>query len=87
MEISTFWAGFGCLILALVASAIHMGKGAKYLTYLAFVLVTLSIIVRGIDTGHGPFSSMYEFGIAFAWGVIGAGIFFEWRYKASVIKI
>ncbi len=39
---------------------------------LAWAFLTVSIIARGIQTGHGPFSNMYEFTVAFVWGVLGA---------------
>jgi cytochrome c-type biogenesis protein CcsB len=45
------------------------------------VLNSLVIISRAIETGHGPFSSMYEFAVAFAWGVIVMGVLFRWHYK------
>ena len=64
----------------------------KILTYinltvlsLAFISMTISIISRTISTGHGPFSSMYEFAIAFVWGVILIGIIFWLRYKMPVV--
>lgn len=59
---------------------------AKILTILSLVLVTLTIVFRAIQTGHGPFSSMYEFALAFAWGIIIMGIIFEWVYKTAIVR-
>lgn len=53
--------------------------------WLSLLAVTVTIISRTIETGHGPFSSMYEFAIAFGWGVIAAGIFYRWRYKTGAV--
>jgi cytochrome c-type biogenesis protein CcsB len=53
---------------------------------LTLVFVTLTIISRGIESGHAPFSSMYEFAVAFAWGVIVFGIFSRWRYKTAAMQ-
>jgi len=52
---------------------------------LTLVFVSLAIIGRVIETGHGPFSSMYEFAIAFSWGIILVGLIFRWRYHTGAI--
>lgn len=59
---------------------------AKILTYLSLVFVTLTIIFRAVQTGHGPFSNMYEFAIAFSWGIIIMGVLFEWRFNTAAAK-
>ena len=50
---------------------------------LGFVFLTMVIIARWIETGHGPFSNMYEFAVAFAWGTVLMGFFFQRRYKTG----
>jgi len=59
---------------------------ARILTALTLVFITLAIVFRAIQTGHGPFSNMYEFALSFAWGILVMGIFFEWRYKTAAVK-
>ena len=59
---------------------------ARVLAALTLVFITLAIVFRAIQTGHGPFSNMYEFALSFAWGIIVMGIFFEWRYKTAAVK-
>ena len=54
---------------------------------LAFALVSLSIIARVIASGRGPFSNMYEFSLAFSWGIIGVSLFFLWRYRITIIGV
>ena len=54
---------------------------------LAFLLLTMSIVARVIQTGHGPFSNMYEFSVAFSWGIVAMGLYFQWRFKAPAVKI
>jgi ABC-type transport system involved in cytochrome c biogenesis permease subunit len=49
---------------------------ARILTALTLVFITLAIVFRAIQTGHGPFSNMYEFALAFAWGIVVMGVFF-----------
>jgi cytochrome c-type biogenesis protein CcsB len=49
-------------------------------------LLTTSIVARGIATGQGPFSNMYEFTTAFAWGIAAAGLFFWWRHRIQLVN-
>jgi cytochrome c-type biogenesis protein CcsB len=57
----------------------------RILTTLTLVAITLTIVFRAIQTGHGPFSNMYEFALAFAWGIVVMGALFEWRYKTAAL--
>jgi cytochrome c-type biogenesis protein CcsB len=54
---------------------------------LALLLLTVSIVARVIQTGHGPFSNMYEFSVAFSWGIVAMGLYFQWRFKVPAVKI
>ena len=60
---------------------------AEKLTLLALVALTVSLIARTIVTGHGPFTNQYEFAVAFAWGIIAAYVYFEWRYKVRLLAL
>ncbi len=51
-----------------------------------FVLLTGFITLRWIDTGHGPFSGMYEFAIAFSWGIVGLGVLYWLRYRVMLVS-
>jgi ABC-type transport system involved in cytochrome c biogenesis permease subunit len=53
---------------------------------IGLLCITVSLTVRAISTGHGPFSSMYEFAAAFSWGIVIMGLFFWRRYKMPVIS-
>jgi cytochrome c-type biogenesis protein CcsB len=57
------------------------------LTVLGGLLITVLIINRAVITGHAPFSNMYEFAVAFSWGIVVMGLFFWWRYHATLITI
>jgi cytochrome c-type biogenesis protein CcsB len=52
---------------------------------LALALITTSLITRIVESGHGPFSNMYEFSVAFSWGIIAVSLFFLWRYRIAII--
>ncbi|MHB1377312.1 MAG: c-type cytochrome biogenesis protein CcsB [Candidatus Humimicrobiaceae bacterium] len=72
------------------AAAAVPGNGlfltAKILTVLSLAFITLTIVFRAIQTGHGPFSNMYEFALAFAWGIVVMGVIFDWRYKTAAVR-
>jgi cytochrome c-type biogenesis protein CcsB len=57
------------------------------LTYLALAFLTASLIFRTVATGHGPFANMYEFSIAFAWGVLVMYAYFERRYHQRTLAL
>ena len=58
----------------------------RIINALAFVCITATIVFRTMQTGHGPFSNMYEFALAFSWGILAMGWFFEWRFNTSAAK-
>lgn len=57
------------------------------IAWLAFAFISASLIFRTIAVGHGPFANMYEFSVAFAWGVLGAFLYFERRYHQRVLGL
>ena len=56
------------------------------LTLVTLLLITVTIIIRIIATGRGPFANMFEFALAFSWGIVVMGLLFEWRYKTAAVK-
>jgi len=64
-----------------------IGHYATILGWLGFVLLGASLVFRTFATGHGPFSNMYEFSIAFAWGILGAYLWFEHRYHQRILGL
>lgn len=63
-----------------------LGRITLVLTFVTILFLTLTIVFRIIQTGHGPFSNMYEFAVAFAWGIVVMGAIFEWRYRTASVK-
>jgi cytochrome c-type biogenesis protein CcsB len=57
------------------------GRPATIMLLVSLLFLSISIVIRALYTGHGPFTSMYEFSIAFTWGITAVGIFFQWRYQ------
>jgi len=73
------FAGAGSVTVP-ASGASSGGRNAAILAVNGFVFLTLSLGLRALSTGHGPFTSMFEFSLAFAWGVLALLLFFEWRY-------
>jgi cytochrome c-type biogenesis protein CcsB len=57
------------------------------IAWLALAFVSAALIFRTIAVGHGPFANMYEFSIAFAWGVLAAHVYFERRYHLRALGL
>ncbi len=57
------------------------------ITSLALAFLTMSLMFRTIASGHGPFVNMYEFAIAFAWGVVAVYVYFEHRYHQRMLSV
>jgi ABC-type transport system involved in cytochrome c biogenesis permease subunit len=58
---------------------------ATLMLAIALLFLTLSTVARATATGHGPFSNMYEFSVAFCWGIMAASLYFQWRYRIAVV--
>lgn len=59
----------------------RLGRWAVILTIVGFVVNTLAIAARTIQAGHIAFASMYEFGMAFVWGLILFYLYIAYHYK------
>jgi ABC-type transport system involved in cytochrome c biogenesis permease subunit len=64
-----------------------IGHYATILGWLGFLLLGASLVFRTLATGHGPFSNMYEFSIAFAWGILGVYLWFEHKYHQRILGL
>jgi cytochrome c-type biogenesis protein CcsB len=64
-----------------------VGRYATILTVNAFLFLTASLAFRSIAAGHGPFSNMYEFSLAFAWGALAIYLYFEVQYGMRTLSL
>ncbi len=62
-----------------------LGWFGSRLVELALVALTIGLVLRTIATGHAPFANQYEFAVSFAWGVVAAYVWFDWRYRLRVL--
>ena len=82
------FAGVGSF--AMPPATRNSGSSSRYagiLTINAFVFLTASLVMRAIATGHGPFASMFEFSIAFAWGILALHLYFQARYGLRTLGV
>jgi cytochrome c-type biogenesis protein CcsB len=63
------------------------GRFATMMAILGLVFLTLSMAFRWVATGHGPFSNMYEYSLAWSWGIVGALLYFQRRYRFKVLGV
>lgn len=61
------------------------GRLGTMVSVTGLLFLTLCIVSRGVVTGHGPFTNMYEYSLALAWGIVAAGLYFQWRYGSALI--
>jgi cytochrome c-type biogenesis protein CcsB len=67
----------------------HRGL-ATYGTWLtrgSLAALTVALVLRAVVTGHGPFANQYEFAVAFAWGIVAAYAYFEYRYRVRALGL
>ena len=64
-----------------------VGKYATILSVIGFVFLTMSLIFRGVEAGYGPFSNMYEFSLAYSWGILLVYLFLRFRYNAVALGV
>ncbi len=63
------------------------GRYATIATVNALLFLTVSLILRTIDSGRGPISNMYEFSLAFAWGAVVIYLYFEVAYRLRALAL
>ena len=64
-----------------------IGRYATMLGWLAVVALFASMAFRTVATGHGPFANMYEFSMAFSFGILAAYMWFERKYHQRILAL
>jgi len=64
-----------------------IGRYATMLAWVATLALLAALVFRTIATGHGPFANMYEFSMAFAFGILIAYMYFEHRYHQRILAL
>jgi cytochrome c-type biogenesis protein CcsB len=61
------------------------GGMAQAFTWAGFILVLIGLIVRGYLVGRGPWGNLYEFSVAFAFGIVASYLYLNRRYPIRAI--
>jgi hypothetical protein len=61
------------------------GAIAHAFTWIAFVTLGLSLLARGVVVGRGPWGNMYEFSVAFAFGITAGWLLLRRRYPIATV--
>ncbi|MCL2482589.1 MAG: c-type cytochrome biogenesis protein CcsB [Propionibacteriaceae bacterium] len=69
------------------ATPLNMASFGTGFTIVGWALLTAYIIVRMAITGHGPFSNMHEFAVAFVWGIMAAYLVAFWKFKVRMLSL
>jgi cytochrome c-type biogenesis protein CcsB len=81
-------AGGGSVSTSTLDSALDSaGRYGTILSVNACAFLTASLVFRAIASGHGPFSNMYEFSLAFSWGALALYLYFEARYRLRTLGL
>jgi cytochrome c-type biogenesis protein CcsB len=77
--------GFFCYILHVVLRHDQFGTSASILLILSWVLLLITLAVRGVASGHWPLGSQYEFTLCFVWIVLTIYLLMEayWQDRRS----
>jgi cytochrome c-type biogenesis protein CcsB len=66
-----------CLLVAGVAYIAHLlwgrrivGYGGTVLSFLGLAALSVGLVSRGIESGHWPLASTYEFSLVFVWSMV-----------------
>ena len=63
------------------------GRYATILTVNSFAFLSACLVFRAIASGHGPFSNMYEFSLAFSWGALVLYLYFDVQYRLRSLAL
>lgn len=68
-----------------ISGAPTIGAISHGLTWASFLLLAGSLLTRAIIVERGPWGNMYEFSIAFAFGIVGGYLYLQRRYPIRSI--
>ena len=58
---------------------------AQVFTWTSFILVGIGLLIRAYLVGRGPWGNLYEFSVAFGFGIMGGYLFLSRRYPIKAI--
>ena len=61
------------------------GSVGQAFTWLSFLLIAAGMIARAVLVGRGPWGNLYEFSVAFAWGIMLGYLYLGHRYPIRAL--
>jgi len=80
-------SGGGLLSFSIGPRTASIGRYATIMAWLALMFLSAMLVFRTIATGHGPFANMYEFSVAFAWGILVTHVYFERKFHQRLMGL
>lgn len=65
----------------------RLGRFGTMVGWMGAVILLLALVTRSVASGRGPFANMYDFSIAFGWGILLVYLLIEWRYRTRALGI
>lgn len=88
MQETLFLIALFCYLLSSVKYFLYLALRRKLLFIIAnstvlvgFLIHTAGMVIRSTQTGHGPYTSNYEYTLFFSWAVILIYLIVEMRYR------
>ncbi len=69
----------------IVSNKDKIGKLAVMLSLVGFIIHTIAIILRVIESGRLPFSNQFEFATSFTWGIVLCYIVLHFLYEFTAV--
>ncbi|MEP7379612.1 MAG: cytochrome c biogenesis protein CcsA, partial [Chloroflexota bacterium] len=66
-------------------SATSAGSIGQVFVWASFVMIAIGLLVRAYLVGRGPWGNLYEFSIAFAFGIVAGYLYLARRYPIRAI--
>ncbi len=73
--------------LSVSDSAGGVGRYGTMLAWFSVFILAFAILARSSASGRGPFSNMYDFSIAFGWGILLIYLVIDWRYQLRALGL
>ncbi len=77
------YIGAAFFYLAFLFETRESARTGSAIALFGLVLHTIALILRTIESGHAPFTNMYESLSFLAWATIFAYLILEWKFKAG----
>ena len=88
MQETLFHIALFCYLISSVKYFLHLALRRRLLFIVAnstvavgFCIHTAGLVLRSTQTGHGPYTSNYEYALFFSWAIILVYLITEFRYR------